>query len=539
MTSGAPGARAGASVPAASYGGFLLGDMHLALPMTALREVLALGPLRALPCPVPCVLGGVALRGVVIPVIDLRILLGAPAGVPDGGHANANIVIMVHGGRLVGLLAHAVTGIFTGANDSLVRSRGGETPAALFAGSIRRDDDDKLVSLLSPEALCALPDLPLIEDSEPERMQTHETAAVLPARDALAADNTVSLMLLRCGSNLMVIEALCVQSTLVDPVLEASALAMGACRGVLEHVGRHIAAVDLSALCGFPRGGNPVPGDAFVLACDGGRVALLVDEVIDIVRVPAPMPVDLSSLVPSKVAIFTGALPAASLGPPYCGKARYADAHFLWIDGARLASVPELVSLAGMNTPAAAHATADALIRIPGTARAPSDQRPMICYEMLGAWATPLDQVAEILPFRAENMTFGSARTGGLVMERGRSIAVISLGQLLDPAYVSGTEVAVLVVQSGANWVGFAVTQLLTIELAHWEPELPPTRGRLPDVLARTLGQGKLALFGAGPTERMLRVLDLALMARIVLEEGDCLHEALEHDAGDAAVVPG
>lgn len=530
---------AAAAALASSYGGFRLGEMHLALPMTALREVLALEALCPLPCPAACVVGGIELRGVLVPVIDLRVLLDAPADRPDIGKGGTNVVIMVHGGRLVGLLSHTVTGIFTSADGSLVQSRAGEAETALFAGSVRRGTDDALVCLLSPEAVCALPEVPLIDDPEPERMRAHGSDGPSGAVEAVAADESVSLMLLRCGAVQMVIDAIAVQSTLVNPVVGPSALAMGACRGVLEHGDRRIAAVDLNALCGFGGAGGPLPANAFVLELETGRIALLVDEVIDIVRVPHADLVDLSPLVPTQVAIFKGVLPAAILGPPYRDDARYRGTHFLYIDAGRLLTVPDLLALARMNTLAGSTAAAGTAMHGPDIVATTATQRAMICYEVSGALATPLDQVAEILPFRAESTHFDGARVGGLVVDRGRSIAIVSLGKLLDPAHQPGHEAAVLVVQSDAHWVGFAVTRLLTIEPARWEPELPPTRNGRSDLLARTLGQGKLALFGAGPAERMLRVLDLAQLARIVLDEHEGQAVPEGHGAEATELAPG
>lgn len=513
MRSDPSASEAGTPALSSSYGGFRLGDMHLALPMTVLREVMALDALRPIPCPAACVIGGVDLRGVVVPVVDLRVLLGMSSDAADSLAAGANVVIMVHAGRLVGLLAHAVTGIFTGADGSLVRGSAGDAMSALFAGSIRRGADPVPICLISPDAVFALPELPLLEDPEPERLAVTEAGIA----HAQVEDDAISFLLLRCGRVLLAIDAVRVQATIANPLVEPSALAMGACRGVVEYGGQRIAAVDLHALCGFGGAGNAKAAGAVVLPLETGSVALLIDEVIDIVRVPAAGVVALSPLIPSDVAIFTGALPAQSLPPEIRDQERFAGVHFLRIDAAALQAVPAIVALGQMNTPAGGRGASAASVG--GGSPAPAGTRSMVCYAVAGAWATPLEQIAEILPFRADSMHFGGGRVGGLVVDRGRSIALVCLGTLLDPAHVPGSETAVLVVQSDQHWVGFAVQRLTTIDTAHWEPELPPARARLPDVVARTAGRGKLALFGAGNEERMLRVLDLRLMARILLEE--------------------
>ncbi|MBP7660921.1 MAG: chemotaxis protein CheW, partial [Burkholderiaceae bacterium] len=152
-----------ADQPPDAYGGFCLGGMRLALPMSSLREVVPSGQLCELPCPAACVIGGLDLRGVIVPVVDLRVLLGRdrhPA-------AYASVIIMVHEGRILGLLADGVTGVFTAPAGHLNRIHTDDDLKSLFSGSIRRPDDATLVSVLSPEALSRLPQVPMVQDPEP------------------------------------------------------------------------------------------------------------------------------------------------------------------------------------------------------------------------------------------------------------------------------------------------------------------------------------------------------------------------------------
>ena len=51
------------------FGVFFLARMQLALALDALREVVPCGALATLPCAAPCVVGGVDLRGVLVPVV--------------------------------------------------------------------------------------------------------------------------------------------------------------------------------------------------------------------------------------------------------------------------------------------------------------------------------------------------------------------------------------------------------------------------------------------------------------------------------------
>jgi len=66
---------------------------------------------------------------------------------------------------------------------------------------------------------------------------------------------------------------------------------------------------------------------------------------------------------------------------------------------------------------------------------------------------------------------------------------------------------ALLVVESQADWVGFAVPALTSIEKAHWEPRLPA--GGQVGIGERKRQSQPLALFGTGDAQRMLPVIDL------------------------------
>ena len=71
------------------FGVFQLASMQLALPLGALREVVPLGTLEALPAPAGSVVGGLDLRGAIVPVLDITRLLDT-----DCTERRRNVVIM-------------------------------------------------------------------------------------------------------------------------------------------------------------------------------------------------------------------------------------------------------------------------------------------------------------------------------------------------------------------------------------------------------------------------------------------------------------
>ena len=89
---------------------FEVGDRRLAIEIMAIREIRAWSPVTALPSVPSHVVGVVNLRGVVLPVTDLRQLLGWGATETTPRHV---IIVFQIGGQLRGIIVDAVHDIAT------------------------------------------------------------------------------------------------------------------------------------------------------------------------------------------------------------------------------------------------------------------------------------------------------------------------------------------------------------------------------------------------------------------------------------------
>jgi purine-binding chemotaxis protein CheW len=89
---------------------FEVGERRLAIEIMAIREIRAWSPVTALPSVPSHIVGVVNLRGVVLPVTDLRQLLGW--GATDTTSRHVIIVIQI-GGQLRGIIVDAVHDIAT------------------------------------------------------------------------------------------------------------------------------------------------------------------------------------------------------------------------------------------------------------------------------------------------------------------------------------------------------------------------------------------------------------------------------------------
>lgn len=458
---------------ASRWGGVTVAGMALALPLAALREVVAAPALVPLPCDHPAVAGALPLRGVSVPVLDL----GAALGRAQPGAA-PYVLLVVHHGRVLGLACGGVQGIFAAEAGSRATAHAADGALPLFAGSVRRAGDGALVNLLAMDALAALPGVPWIDDPEPEReLGVQDT----PDHDA-AAPRHRSLMLLHSGGMRFAIDAQAVHATLWQPQVEPSSLSHGSCRGVVAVGAHRAAAVDLLALAGLPPAAAR-PSQAVVLRSGNGLVALLVEQVVEIVRVPADDVVSALLLGLPRPALFGGLLPQPA-------------GDHLVLDAAALAADGELAALASLHDAAAG---ADPAAAPPG--------RALITVRAPHEIALPIDQVQEVLPYGCIDGQFGADTVLRRVQViNGRAVPVVCLARLLgrSPGPVDPMA-AVLVAASGDRWVGFGVSRLEAIVHADSEHTLP--------------GQQAVATIGNAGGARTLPLLDLQALADAIVAD--------------------
>ena len=428
------------------------------------------------------------------------------------------VVLVVHDGRILGLLCEGVTGVF--------RSEGGRmnraAPGGLLAGSLRRADDAGLISVLSPAALLALPGLPRVEDPEPQRQRVHDGSI---GDEPLASG--LPMLLLLCGRVPLALPAMAVHATLPSPQVRASVLAgSGACVGVLEHAGEEVPVVDLPALCGLGRLERPAGAlqQAFLMRLEAGLVAFLIDRVLDVVRVDDDAVLPVPAFALPRRELFEGGLAIQALTDEVRALLPSSVRQFLVLSPQGLQGHAGLQALAASGRPVAALRGVDTSLAMDGAATAAlqaAGQRAMVTYQLGREVATPIGQIREILPFGCEIavLEVGGVMLG-LVAHRGRSIPVMCLSRLhgLPPPAVTPA-VSVLVVEADEGVpVGFAVPMLRSIEPADWEPALP-VLGDARDALAQAVHSRQLAQVGQGDARRMLQMVDLQRIARALQQQ--------------------
>ena len=480
-----------------SLGLMVVGDAMVALPNAQLSEVVACpSRLHPLPLPVPGLRGSVDLRGLAVPVIDLRFLMGlAPR---DADAPGAVIVIMRFDGNLLGLLVDRIVGIARVAPGDLV-------PLVVLQPAGARIASHSVLlpsghaTVLDAGRIAALPDLPLVPEPTISRARHR-------------ADQQ-ALLVMHCAGFAVAIDALDIAATVSPMEIRPSALCSTLCRGVFTHQGHEIPVVDTAVLLGLGQRAEDAPTVVLVMPLDQGRVGLLVDQVRGIVQAAAA---DIH-------AVGATGIPEPTLLGGILGSS--ADsAPVLVLDGHALRRHPLLSALASMSQSVEAQA-ADR------DAATPADQRaaaggaaarvPYLVFRAGGEWAAPLAGVREIVPYPARLVALAGGRDAvvGLFTHRCAAIALVDLARLLgrESGPAADSSKRVLLVEAGGQTVGFVVQELVSIEHALWQRSSGALRPHAAG------GRGTVIEIGAEAARRTVGRIDLVKMATELAAPGQAV----------------
>ncbi len=136
--------------PADQYLTFALGQEQYGLEILRVQEIRRYPPITPIPNAPPHVRGVMNLRGIVVPVVDLR----ARFGLPEAGVTPSTVVIIVAvGGKVVGLIVDAVSDVLDLGREAIdpPPDLGGSVDTSLMTGVAR--SGDRLTLLLDLDRL--------------------------------------------------------------------------------------------------------------------------------------------------------------------------------------------------------------------------------------------------------------------------------------------------------------------------------------------------------------------------------------------------
>ncbi len=392
----------------------------------------------------------------------------------------------------------------------------------LFSGSFERAETGRVVSLLDVGAIMRLPGLPLLRDADAD-----VDAEVAGRHSGAAAVERRALMLVRCGDLGLAIEVEEIHATLPEVTLLPSSMDGRICKGLIEHAGVRLAAVDPLALAQL---GNLPPGtpcQALLLRYPQGLVALLVTRVVDIVRVPVK---DLQALPP--LVVRRPELFCAVVHVPNRGE------HLVLGMGA-LHEDADMRGFAALNTVLAAQREA--------TGVAATRRSAVITYDAGFKVASRLVQVSEVLPMPHEHARPTSAHAAviGLFTHRGHGVTLVCLSRLLGgESPPASADARLLLVDHRDAHFAFVVPRLYHIENTVWEQPVREGAGsQSAGVDHPCLRQHAMVEVENGVHRSTLHLVDLHRCADLLLDatplDGTaCVAEAAGAESGQNGCDP-
>lgn len=431
--------------------------LTIGIDVAHVREVIpAPQSLQPMPSSVSGVAGCVALRGLLVPVLDFPSMLGRHEVEPG-----EIIVVVTLDRHVFGIEAQATRRIVSAdqlrAQDHAPGAMG--LPERIFPSLFLMEET--LVALLDPAALVDL-GVPRTRDTLP------------PAR---SSDISEQYLLFEIESHTFVLPVAQVDGTVPETEVGGDTMVSGSCEGAIRRHDMEMALINPLVMAGMrPPGPRPKTSSAILVTIEEERrVAIRADRVKDIIHIKESMIRPLPRVVARRSDLFLGIVTPAEgvwhhvLDP----EAMRRD------DGLRAFS--RLARRLASDRPAQ-------------QARSQRGRRgTALLFQAGGDFALPIDAVAEIVPL-PEAATAGQLSGAHLcnMTHRNGLLPIFSLSAVLaGEGSTFGSSSAVVVTDCGGERVGLAVADLLSIEQVAFVDHYDGT----PEGLAERQRDGKTRLF--------------------------------------------
>jgi|GEM_PF-306742 len=287
-------ATAPAATPATAvqmYGSFLLDQEEFALPALSIREVVNF-PERIVPIPLspPYLEGVFTLRGMVIPVVNLRRLFDPDAAKAD---ATQKIAIVDHEQIQVGLLFDSTGEILrVRPEQHSILKYEGKNAQGVISGTIQTrplqeaghkgdtgDDGGRLLQILDPFALLHIENIPQVL----ERRNAGRKAEANRFQLQTERRQCVSF---HVGGSVFAFEMAAIREIINVPELQSSVLNSKLCAGSFQFRGGVVPVVNFAALLRAEEAEQARSADSRLVVARIGTVSVgfLVDSVDDIIK---------------------------------------------------------------------------------------------------------------------------------------------------------------------------------------------------------------------------------------------------------------
>ena len=451
------------------YGIARLGASLVGFPLEQMSEVCRLRELQPLLISSSALLGGLNLRGHMIPVLDLQGLCGFHA--PERG---AFAVIVRREERLVAFPVDEVIGIARVAPEKIQ----GLAPAGGTSSCVQSVflDGERSISIIGLEEIFAMPEVYSV--AAPQIVQTR-------VEDGMREP----VLIFDVGGARLSVRAEDVYGTVPRQAIEVNAITSGFCMGSITYHKRRVPVLNSAAVFGLGMLREKTQTEVVVLRCEGDRLlGLAVDSIQDVRSLDRRQFMAIPRMIGVGGDFFSGVLVRED------GTQIYTIAIDRFLADPRVASITGLSSLVMPGTTGAGLAAA-----------ARGEVERYLVFKAGRVFATPLSQVSCILqpPSVVVPMTQPIQGLEGFFARAQASVPLVDLNTRLGLESERTNLERVLLIGEGPDMLGFRVERVFSIENSAWVLKALPSESE---------GAEPLVQLGRGEDRRALPVLDIAAL---------------------------
>lgn len=450
-----------------AFGIARVGTSLVGFPLDQMTEVCRLRELQPLLISSPALLGGLNLRGHMIPVLDLRGLCGFLA--QDRGDF---AVIVRREGRLVAFPVDEVIGIARIAADKVQDLDGVGAQSCVRSVFL---DGVRSISIIGLDGIFAMPDV--LSVAAPQIVQTRVDDA-----------EREPVLIFAVGGARFAVRAEDVYGTVPRQSIEVNAITSGFCMGSITYHKRRVPVLNSAAVFGLGMLQEKSQTEVVVLRCEGGRLlGLAVDSIQDVRAVDTRQIMAIPRTIGIGGDFFSGVL------------VREDGAQIYTISISRFLADARIASITGLSTPVSPGADGS---MAGAAAIARGEVERYLVFQAGRVFAAPLSQVSCILqpPGQVVPMTHPIMGLEGFFARAQATVPLVDLNTRLGLATSQTGLERVLLVGEGEQMLGFRVERVFSIENSAWVLKGLPSEGE---------GAEPLVQLGRGEDRKALPVLNL------------------------------
>lgn len=528
------------------YGCFEYADMHLALPIEALREVIPKTQIEPLPVQAEYIIGGVNLRNAMVPIIDLAILFNKTPNT----QSNQCVFIIRHNDQVIGIKADRLDGLFFINQKNLSPySNVNQENSKFMLASLKHPDKGSLYNLLNIQELFSLNNLAAAKENE--IFKDSNAFEIESSLSDTAAENnedeTVHLILMRTGLIEIAVDTIEIETTIAHPKIQPTAMAKDYFKGTIDFQSMDIPAIDLCKLLQLDT--DAVPTECFIIRTEHGPLALLIQNILEIIHISTDKLSTLPKIGFKKPHFLKSTLDNDNIPKAIKEKLKPRGFHHLVLDAANISKDSELLDLTKtycqknitdrpsqtnknqdiepfqVNSATSEVQEGDVSKTVEDTGLISTnshndDEMTLITFMTKRELSCPVEQVLEVLPFDARlQKNTPDEFISGILTNRARSIPIVDLTQMIEGSPgQNSNQSSILLIQVESELVGFIVSKLNSIEYARKIPPIPllDVRERPQyNPLQTTQNMAEITK----NNKRILPVLDLISCAKFILSK--------------------